>query len=301
MKVAISGASGLVGSTLAPRLAAAGHEVVRLVRRDARSRDEAAWDPVAGTIDRGPLEGTDAVVHLAGENLAGGLWTAARKARLRTSRIDATRLLAEALAGLKRPPAVLVSASAVGYYGGGRGSAWLTEQDPPGTDFLGRLAVDWEAANQPARAAGIRVVNARFGVALSTRGGALGKMLLPFRLGLGGVVGPGTQYLSWIALDDLVAALEHLLAPGGLSGPVNVAAPEPVTNAEFTATLGRVLGRPTLIPLPAFAVRAVFGEMGDATLLSSMRVRSTRLVDSGFRFGFPELEAALRHVLGRLA
>lgn len=301
MRIAISGASGLVGTALAPRLAAAGHEVVRLVRRGARSGDEVSWDPASGTIDAAGLASADAVVHLAGENLAGGLWTRARKSRLRASRVDATRLLAGALAGLARRPAVLVSASAVGYYGGGNGDAWLTERDPAGDDFLGRLAADWEAASEPARAAGIRVVQARLGIALSVSGGALGKMLLPFRLGLGGVVGPGTQYLSWIAIDDLVAALEHLLGHGELAGPVNVAAPAPVTNAEFTATLGRVLRRPTVIPLPGLAVRAVFGEMGDATLLSSLRVRSERLAASGFRFRFPELEGALRHVLGRPA
>jgi uncharacterized protein (TIGR01777 family) len=297
VRTAVTGASGLVGSALVPFLAAEGHEVVRLVRRAPRSKDEARWDPEAGEVDAAALEGVDAVVHLAGANIAGGRWTAARKALLRSSRVGPTQLLARALAGLERKPKVLVSASAIGYYGN-RGDAWVTESDPPADDFLGRLSVEWEAAAEPVRAAGIRVVHLRTGLVLSAAGGALGKMLLPFRAGLGGVIGPGTQYVSWIALDDLAGVVHHLLDRADLEGPVNAVAPAPVTNTVFTKTLGRVLGRPTIAPLPAFALRLALGEMADATLLSSTRVRPERLQASGFRFRFPDLEGALRHVLG---
>jgi hypothetical protein len=298
MKVAITGASGLIGSALVPFLTTGGHDVVRLVRRAPRAKDEARWDPEAGVIDAAALEGVDAVVHLAGENIAGGRWTEARKARLRSSRVGPTRLLAETLAGLKRRPKVLLSASAIGYYGN-RGDAWVTEKDAPADDFLGRLSVEWEGAADPARTAGIRVVHPRIGVVLTPAGGALGKMLLPFKAGFGGVVGPGTQYMSWIALDDLLGVVHHLLDRDDLEGPVNAAAPEPVTNAVFTKALGRVLGRPTVAPVPAFALRLVLGEMADAALLSSTRVRPERLQESGYRFRFPDVEGALRHVLGR--
>jgi hypothetical protein len=298
MKVAITGASGLLGSGLVPFLTTGGHEVVRLVRRAPKARDEARWDPDAGEIDAAALEGVDAVVHLAGENIAGGRWTEARKARLRSSRVGPTALLARTLAGMKKRPKVLVSASAIGYYGN-RGDTWVTEKDPPADDFLGRLSVEWEAAAEPARKAGIRVVHPRIGVVLSPAGGALGKMLLPFKAGLGGVVGPGTQYMSWIALDDLLGVVHHLLDHPDLEGPVSASSPEPVTNAVFTKTLGRVLGRPTVAPVPAFALRLALGEMADAALLSSTRVRPERLQASGYRFRFPDLEGALRHVLGR--
>jgi uncharacterized protein (TIGR01777 family) len=296
MKVAVTGASGLIGGALVPFLRAGGHEVLRLVRRAPAARDEIRWDPEAGAVDAPALEGLDAVVHLAGENIAGGRWTEARKARLRSSRVGPTRLLAETLAGLKRKPQVLVSASALGYYGH-RGDAWLTEKDAPADDFLGRLSFEWEAAGAPARDAGIRVVHPRIGIVLDPAGGALAKMLLPFKAGLGGVVGPGTQYMSWIALDDLVAVIEHLLRRDELAGPVNAASPVPVTNAELTRTLGRVLGRPTLVPVPVFALRLALGEMAE-TLLASTRLRPERLLATGFRFRFPELEGALRHALG---
>jgi hypothetical protein len=300
MKVAITGSSGFVGSALVPFLTTGGHEVVRLVRREPRAKDEARWEPEKGEAPAAALEGVDAVVHLAGENIAEGRWTDARKARLRSSRVGPTRLLAETLAGLARKPKVLVSASAVGYYGS-RGDRWMSEKDDPADDFLGRLSVEWEAAAEPARKAGIRVVHPRIGVVLSPRGGALGKMLLPFKAGLGGVLGPGTQYMSWIAIDDLLGVLHHLLDRGDLEGPVNAVAPEPVTNAVFTKTLGRVLRRPTVAPAPAFALRLAFGEMADAALLGSTRVRPERLLASGYPFRFPDLEGALRHVLGRTA
>jgi hypothetical protein len=298
MKVAITGASGLVGSALVPFLTTGGHEVVRLVRRAPKSKDEARWDPDAGEIDAAALEGVDAVLHLSGENIAGARWTEARKALLRSSRVGPTSLLARTLAGLTRKPKVLVSASAIGAYGD-RGDAWVTEKDAPADDFLGRLSVEWEQAAAPAREAGIRVVHPRIGLVLTPAGGALGKMLRPFKAGLGGVLGPGTQYMSWIAIDDLLGVIHHVLDRDELSGPVNAVAPEPVTNAVFTRTLGRVLGRPTIAPAPAFALRLAFGEMADAALLSSTRVRPERLEATGYRFRFPRLEPALRHLLGR--
>jgi hypothetical protein len=296
MRVAVTGSNGLLGGALVPSLRDAGHDVVRLVRRAPRAPDEARWDPAAGTIDAAALEGVDAAVNLSGENLAGGRWTESRKALLRSSRIGPTRLLAGTIARLKTKPRVLVSVSAIGYYGD-RGSAWLTEAEPPAGDFLGRLTADWEKAAEPAAQAGLRVVHPRLAVVLAPAGGALGEMLLPFKAGIGSRLGPGTQYLSWVAIDDVVAAIHHLLGRVDLDGPVNVAAPEPVTNAEFTEALGRVLGRPTVMRVPAFALRLAFGEMADATLLASMRVRSDRLLASGFRFRFPTLEAAFHHVL----
>ncbi len=298
MKVAITGASGLLGSALVPFLTTGGHEVVRLVRRAPKAKDEVRWDPDAGTVDAAALEGVDAVVNLSGENIAGGRWTEARKALLRSSRVGPTRLLAETLAGLKRKPKVLVSASAVGAYGN-RGDAWVSETDAPADDFLGRLSAEWEKAAEPATQAGIRVVHPRIGIVLSPAGGALGKMLLPFKAGLGGVLGPGTQYMSWIAMDDLLGVIHHLLDRDDLAGSVNAVSPEPVTNAVFTRTLGRVLGRPTVAPAPAFALRLALGEMADATLLASTRVRPERLLATGYRFRFPTLEGALRHVLGK--
>jgi uncharacterized protein (TIGR01777 family) len=298
MKVAVTGATGLVGSALVPFLTTGGHEVVRLVRRAPRGEGEVRWDPTGGAINGAALEGLDAVVHLSGENVAGGRWTDARKARLRDSRIRSTGLLARTLASLKRPPKVLLSASAVGYYGS-QGDRWLTEASPADDDFLGRLAVDWEAAAAPAAKAGIRVVHPRLGLVLSPAGGALGKMLLPFRAGLGGVMGPGTQYMSWVAMDDLLGAFHHAMVEEGVEGPFNLVAPEPVTNREFTRTLGRVLGRPTLTPAPAFALRLALGEMADATLLASTRVRPAVLLETGYAFRFPTLEGALRHLLGK--
>jgi uncharacterized protein (TIGR01777 family) len=299
MRIAVTGASGLVGSALVPALRAGGHEVLRLVRREPRGADEVRWDPAAKTIEAARLEGLDAVVHLSGENIADGRWTDAKKARLRSSRVGSTRFLSETLAGLARKPSVLVSASAVGYYGD-RGEAWLAENALPATDFFGQLSVEWEAAAAHAAHAGIRVVHPRTGIVLSPAGGALAKMLLPFKLGIGGVVGSGRQYFSWIALDDVVGVIHHMLARSDLSGPVNVAAPEPVTNAELTKTLGRVLGRPTFVPVPAFALRIAFGEVADA-LLASTRLRPERLLETGYRFRYPELEGALRHVLARPA
>jgi len=299
MRVLVSGSSGLVGSALIPALVSGGHEVVCLVR--SQPRDEASevrWDPQAGEIDGAGLKGVDAAVHLAGESIAAGRWTAARKDRILESRVRGTRLLAEALAGLEQRPAVLVSASAVGYYGD-RGEETLTEESDSGSAFLSEVCRQWEAATEPAVEAGMRVVNLRSGVMLSTAGGALPRLLTPFRLGVGGTLGSGKQFMSWIAIDDVVGAILHVLTTETLRGPVNAVAPQARTNREFTKTLGRVLQRPTLLPMPAFAARLAFGQMADELLLCSQRAEPAKLVASGYKFRFPELEGALRHLLGK--
>jgi uncharacterized protein (TIGR01777 family) len=294
--VAVTGASGLIGSALVTRLIRDQHRVSRLVRRPA-GPGEISWDPVTGRLDPNALDGVDAVVHLAGENI-GVRWTRTRKARIRTSRVQGTRFLSEALARTRRPPRVLVSASAFGIYGD-RGDETLTERSTLGgaDDFLAAVGLEWENAAAAARAAGIRVVHPRFGLVLSPAGGALRKMLLPFRLGLGGRLGDGTQWMSWISIDDAVNALLHILSTLNLSGPVNLTAPEPVRNRDFTRTLGRVLSRPAPFPVPKTALRLVLGEMADSTLLGSARVLPERLLTSGYRFEHPDLETALRHVL----
>jgi hypothetical protein len=298
MKILVTGSSGLVGSALVPFLTTGGHEVIRLVRSGEKREDVVGWNPQRGEIDGEALEGMDAVVHLAGENIASGRWNESVKSRIRDSRVKGTRLLAEALAARRRPPRAFVCASAIGFYGD-RGAEVMTESSPAGTGFLADVCRDWEAASQPAVDKGIRVVPLRIGVVLSAAGGALAKMLTPFRLGLGGVVGGGDQYMSWIALDDVVGAIHHCLMNEGLSGPVNAVAPHPVTNREYTKTLGGVLSRPTLFPMPAFAVRLAFGEMGDELLLASTRVEPRQLTASGYAYRFPELRGALKHLLGR--
>ncbi|MEX2317088.1 MAG: TIGR01777 family oxidoreductase [Pirellulales bacterium] len=299
MIVAITGSTGLVGSALVESLERGGHLVRRLVRREVRdSEREIRWDPAASTIDAGELEGIDGVVHLAGENLAAHRWNEKVKREIRDSRVQGTRLLAETLAKLANKPDVFVSASAIGYYGD-RGEQPVDESSPPASGFLADVCREWEAATQAARDAGIRVVNLRLGVVLSPRGGALVKMLLPFKLGVGGVIGSGRQVWSWIALDDLVAAIEFALANAALAGPVNAVAPEPVTNREFTKTLGRVLRRPTVLPMPAFAARLALGEMADEMLLAGVRVEPRVLRSAGFAFQHPRLEPALRHLLNR--
>ena len=296
MKILVTGATGLVGSALAPALAAGGHEVVRM-GRSAPEAGDLRWDPAAGVLEAATLEGFDGVVHLAGENIASGRWTAERKRRIKESRVKGTSLLAATLAGLERPPRVLVSASAIGFYGD-RGDEELTEQSAAGSGFLPEVCREWEAATEAASGKGIRVVHARLGIALGKDGGALAKMLTPFRLGAGGVVGNGRQYMSWITLDDTVAAIGHLLFTESAAGPVNVVAPAPVTNGEFTKTLGRVLRRPTLFPMPGFAARLAFGEMADALLLASTRVKPAGLTAAGYAFRHGSLEEGLRHVLG---
>ncbi len=299
MKVLVTGASGLIGSALVSFLTTGGHQVTRLVRSQPQpGAAEAQWDPESGIADTASLEGGDAVVHLAGENIASGRWTAERKARIRESRVKGTSTLCEALARLSQPPKVLASASAIGYYGN-CGADPLWENSAPGEGFLADVCRAWEEATRPAREKGVRVVLLRIGVVLSPAGGALAKMLLPFKLGIGGVIGSGKQYMSWIALDDVIGAIHHVLTTHTLHGPVNLVAPYPVTNSEFTKTLGRVLQRPTLLPMPAAAARLAFGEMADELLLASTRVEPKQLLATGYTFHYPELEDALRHVLGR--
>jgi uncharacterized protein (TIGR01777 family) len=299
MKILVTGASGFIGSALVPFLTTGGHSVTRLVRREPDGkRGEIRWDPDGGILDARGLEGHDAVVHLAGEGVATGLWTRARKARILESRARGTSLLAETLAGLTRKPGVLLSASAVGYYGS-RGDEVLREDGPPGTGFLAEVTRAWENAAAPAEKAGIRVVLARIGIVLGAGGGALAKMLPAFRMGIAGRLGDGRQYMSWIAIDDVLGAIDHALRSNDLSGPVNVTAPEPVTNAAFTRTLARVLSRPAILPVPALALRLALGEMADEALLASTRAVPARLLARGFGFRYPELEGALRHVLGK--
>jgi uncharacterized protein (TIGR01777 family) len=298
VKILVTGSSGLIGSALVPFLNARGHAVVRLVRTESgHGAGDVWWDPVAGVLDRAPIEGFDAVVHLAGDDISSGAWTPAKKARIRASRVAGTQLLARTLASLGRPPGVLACASAVGFYGD-RGDEILTEESGPGTGFLASVCRDWEAAATPAAEAGIRVAHLRLGVVLSASGGALARMLGPFRMGLGGPLGSGRQYVSWIVIDDAIAAIGHVLSTSSMRGAVNVASPGPVTHAEFARTLGHVLGRPTVLGMPAFAVRLMFGEMADDVLLASQRLASARLLSSGYEFRFPELEAGLRHLLG---
>lgn len=298
MRIAITGSSGLIGSHLVPFLTTAGHEVVRLVRGPARDADAVCWDPRSGALDTQALGDVEAIIHLAGAGIADRRWTEAYKREIRDSRVEATAALARTLASLPRPPSALICASAIGIYGS-RGDEILTEASPPGTGFLAEVGVAWERAADAARQAGIRVVHLRIGIVLSPRGGALAKMLPPFLAGLGGRLGSGTQYMSWVSIDDVVGACYHALRTPTLSGPVNVTAPHPVTNADFTATLARVLRRPAMLPVPAVGLRLLFGEMGEALLLQGQRVLPRALLDSGYAFRYPDLEPALRHLLGR--
>jgi uncharacterized protein (TIGR01777 family) len=293
MRILVSGASGLVGSALVQALEDGNDAVVRLLRHNPAA-NEMRWEPVGG-LEASALEGFDAVVHLAGESIA-GRWTAAKKARIRDSRVLGTTALATALARTGRPPKVMVCASAIGIYGD-RGDEVLREESAPGSDFLAEVAKQWEAATEPAARAGVRVVSLRFGVVLSPRGGALARMLPPFRMGVGGRIGSGRQWMSWITLEDVVGVIQRSLATNSLRGPVNTVAPLPVTNAQFTRALGEALHRPTVFPLPAFMVRLIFGEMGEALLLGSQRVDCGKLVASGYRFRQPELKPALQALL----
>lgn len=296
MKVLVSGSHGLVGKALIRSLTSDGHEIVRLVRNKPSGAGEVEWHPNEGSIDAASLEGLDAVVHLAGESIASSRWNDEKKRAIRESRSKGTALLSDALARLAQPPSVFVSASAIGYYGN-RADELLTEESAPGKDFLASVCVDWEKATKPAVEKGIRTVNARFGIILDAEEGALGKMLTPFRMGIGGRVGNGKQWMSWIAIEDVVNGLKFLISDESMSGPVNFVAPNPVTNAEFTKTLGHVLSKPTLIPVPEFGVRLAFGEMGEALLLGSQRVEPRVLQQKGFKFAQPSLESALRNLL----
>ncbi len=308
MRVLISGSTGLVGTALLDALREEKCDLARLVRPATHNRTAArsrspeplslAWDPVAGILD-GAASGADAVVHLAGASIADGRWTASRKQLLRESRIDATRQLVEALSRLAKPPKIFVSASAIGFYGD-RGDEELTESSAPGRDFLADLCVAWEAESARAAAAfGARVASLRFGIILAKDGGALPRMALPFRLGVGGRLGSGRQWMSWVALEDVVGIIKHALATSSVSGPVNVVAPEPVRNVDFTAVLGRVLRRPTLFPAPRFALRLALGEMANALLLSSQRVLPKEVRASGYLFSYQTLGRALQGILGR--
>jgi uncharacterized protein len=298
MRILLTGSSGLIGHALLTSLAADGHTVVRLMRSHAPAPGrQISWDPDKGIINADDLEDFDAVVHLAGESIV-GRWTPKKKARILESRVKGTRLLSEALVHLRMRPMVLVSASAIGYYGD-RGDREIDEESPAGSMFLSEVTKAWEAATAPAAHSGIRVINLRIGFVLSKAGGGLAAMLLPFKFGVGGRVGSGRQYLSWIAIDDVVGAISHAILSDALRGPVNLVAPNPVTNREFTKILGRVLRRPTIFPLPAFAARMVLGEMADELLLASTRVVPARLIATGYEFRFPQLEGALRHVLGK--
>ena len=291
MRILVSGSHGLVGKALIRSLTSDDHEIVRLVRGKPAGTDEIEWHPNEGRIDAAALEGLDAVVHLAGESIASGRWTDEKKRAIRDSRVKGTALLSDALARLTHPPSVFVSASAIGYYGD-RGDELLTETSAPGKDFLSGVCVEWEQATKPAVEKGIRTIHARFGIILDAKEGALAKMLTPFRMGIGGRIGDGKQWMSWIDIEDVVNGLK-LLIESPVSGPVNFVAPNPVKNAEFTKTLGRVLSKPTLFPVPAFGARLAFGEMADALLLSSQRVKPGVLQ----HFAYPTLDSALRHLL----
>ncbi|MBI3318601.1 MAG: TIGR01777 family protein [Candidatus Omnitrophica bacterium] len=298
MKVLITGSSGFIGSEVTRSFLAQGDPLLRLTRtkRAVASNAFLSWDPERGLLKPAGLEGLDAVIHLAGDPIAQGRWTPEKKARIRNSRVAGTGLLAKTLAQLKNPPKVLVCASAIGVYGS-RGDETLTEDSTPGTGFLAEVGKAWEEAAQAARSRGIRVVHLRFGIVLSPTGGALKMMLPPFRMGLGGKLASGKQWMSWISLPEAVQVIHHAIKTEGLKGPVNAVSPQPVTNLEFTKTLGKVLSRPTAFPVPAFAVRLLFGEMGEELLLASARVLPKRLQESGYRFLHPTLEEAFRKTL----
>lgn len=298
-RVAVTGSRGLIGSELVPHLVGRGHEVVRLVRGAAEPMSDGtssvSWDPET-PVDPRSLDGVDAVVHLAGENIGAGRWTEERKRRIRESRTGPTRRLAEAVAALDRKP-VLLSASAIGVYGD-RGDEELDESSPAGAGFLADVCKQWEVATEPAAAVGARVVNTRIGIVLTPKGGALGAQLPAFRFGAGAVLGSGRQWVSWITINDLVRAFHHALTTANLSGPLNLVAPHPVTNREFGRTLAKVLRRPFLMTLPVPVLRVLFGEVADDAMLASTRVSPRKLLDGGFAFDHPHLEEGLRSLLG---
>lgn len=297
MKVAVSGANGLVGHRLLSTLQEAGHEVVKILRNGASARpQDIVWNQKADSDALNQLKGVDAVIHLAGESIASGRWNDAKKAAIRSSRVEPTRALSEKLAELENGPKTFLCASAIGFYGD-RGAQELSESSPVGTDFLSDVCKEWESATAKASEAGIRVVNLRTGVVLSKEGGALKAMLPPFLMGAGGNMGDGVQYMSWIDIDDEVRAIYHCLITATLSGPVNLVAPNPVSNAQFTKALGAAIKRPTIFPMPALAARLILGEMADALILSSARVKCDKLQESGFQFEYPKISDSLNHVL----
>lgn len=298
MKIVVTGSTGLIGRSLVATLADAGHDVTRLVRRPPNAPDEVAWDPAAGTIDSAGLQGVDAAFHLAGAGIGDRRWTESYKREILDSRVNGTNLLASALAELDPGPSVMVSMSAIGWYGD-RGDEILDETASQGTGFLADVTAAWEAAAEPAEAAGIRVVHPRTGIVLSKDGGALGRLLLPFRLGAGGRTGPGDQWWSWVTLDDEIRALVHVGLDSAMAGPVNVTAPNPVRNREFVAALAGVLKRPAVLPTPSFALNALLGsELAEALLFQSQRVIPARLEADGFAFQAPDVTDALRSLLG---
>jgi uncharacterized protein (TIGR01777 family) len=299
MKILVSGSTGLVGSALTSSLIAKGHTVTPLIRSKSSSGKQGLrWNPDAGIVSPKDFEGFDIMIHLAGESIASGRWSAEQKKKILDSRVKGTTLLSKTISVLQNPPRVFICASAIGIYGD-RGDEILDENSKPGTGFLADVCQEWEDSTRLAEKAATRLVKMRFGMILSANGGGLAKMLTPFKMGVGGVVGSGKQYMSWIALDDAVGAINYAIATDSLSGPVNVVSPNPATNQEFTKTLGKVLSRPTIFPVPAFAARIAFGQMADELLLASQRVIPKRLADVGFAFQYPELEGALRHLLNK--
>jgi uncharacterized protein (TIGR01777 family) len=296
MRILITGASGLIGTALQRSFDEIGHELLLASRKEAKDSQHIQWDVEKGFSELERLEGIDAVVHLAGESVFGLSWSDAKKKAIRDSRVDGTRSVVEAISKLKARPNVLVAASAIGFYGD-RGDEEMTESSAAGDTFLAEVSKEWESEARRAEDAGIRTVLLRTGIILSKDGGALGTMLLPFKLGIGGVVGSGKQWMSWISIDDHIRVINYAIEYENVRGAVNSVSPNPVTNGEFTKTLGEVLYRPTILPLPSFAVNMVFGEMGDALLLASTRVVPKRLEDAGFEFKYPELKTAIEHAV----
>lgn len=296
MRVAIAGASGLVGSALIPVLQDLGAQITRLVRSKPKP-GEMEWHPNQDEVSAGKLEGFDVVINLAGENIAGGRWTDDQKRKIRDSRVNGTHLLSEAIAKLTKKPRAFICASATGIYGD-RDDETLDEQSDSGGGFLAGVCREWEKATEPASKAGVRVVNLRFGPILAREGGMLAKLLTPFKMGMGGKVGSGKQFISWVAIEDAVQAIKLAIEDASIHGPLNIVSPNPVTNEEFTKTLGHVLNRPTALAMPAFAARLAFGEMADEMLLASQKVIPKKLKQLGYQFAYPNLDGALRHYLG---
>ncbi len=297
MKILVTGSSGFIGRNLIDVLESRGDAVTRLIRsKNGAKPGSAYWNPECSDMELETLEDYDAVVHLAGESIA-GRWTKEKKEKIENSRVKGTKLIAGSLAKLDNKPGVLIAASAIGIYGD-RGDEILNESSSSGSGFLADVALRWEEALEPAAKAGIRVVKLRIGMVLGKDGGALGKMLLPFKIGMGGVIGSGNQYWSWISIYDLIGIILYAIQNKKLNGPINAITPKPVTNREFTKTLGRVLGRPTIFPLPAFVARGIMGEMARETMLASTRVVPEKLTAAGYTFSYPELENALTHILG---